>query len=161
MEFETFTKFDTTTEMWTATSIANAPLARYGHTAVWTGSEMIVWGGQGASHPVLNTGGRYCGEYPPPTPTPSPTPTIVVTNTNDSGSPFVLAPVAGVSVTAGFASRRPHAALCVSVPPCLCVKPLPLSTPLPDLDQFEALLPILQQLLHPRRVRDQHPRPGR
>ena len=38
-----------------------------------------------ASHPVLNTGGRYCGQYPPPTPTPSPTPTVVVTNTNDSG----------------------------------------------------------------------------
>ncbi len=46
---------------------------------------MIVWGGQGASHPLLNTGGRYCGQYPPPTPTPSPTPTIIVTNTNDSG----------------------------------------------------------------------------
>ena len=38
-----------------------------------------------ASHPVLNTGGRYCEQYPPPTPTPSPTPTVVVTNTNDSG----------------------------------------------------------------------------
>jgi len=62
-----------------------APTRRMSHTAVWTGSEMIVWGGQGASHPVLNTGGRYCGKYPPPTPTPSPTPTIVVTNTNDSG----------------------------------------------------------------------------
>src|SRR5205823_4438518 len=50
-----------------------------------TGSEMIVWGGQGASQ-VLNTGGRYCGQYPPPTPTPTPTPTIIVTNTNDSGA---------------------------------------------------------------------------
>ena len=30
---------------WTATSTSNAPSARYGHTAVWTGSEMIVWGG--------------------------------------------------------------------------------------------------------------------
>ena len=29
---------------WTATTTANAPIGRYGHTAVWTGSEMIVWG---------------------------------------------------------------------------------------------------------------------
>ena len=40
---------------------------------------------QAASHPVLNTGGIYCGQYAPPTPTPSPTPTLIVTNTNDSG----------------------------------------------------------------------------
>jgi hypothetical protein len=32
-------------DTWTATSTTNAPFARYGHTAVWTGSEMIVWGG--------------------------------------------------------------------------------------------------------------------
>src|SRR5437867_7443955 len=30
---------------WTATSTTNAPAARDSHTAVWTGSEMIVWGG--------------------------------------------------------------------------------------------------------------------
>ena len=46
-------------DTWTATSTTNAPSARAGHTAVWTGSEMIVWGG-GASGPTyLNTGGRY------------------------------------------------------------------------------------------------------
>src|SRR5437870_3030856 len=32
-------------DTWTATSTTNAPTARSGHTAVWTGSEMIVWGG--------------------------------------------------------------------------------------------------------------------
>ena len=32
-------------DTWTATSTTNAPTARIGHTAVWTGSEMIVWGG--------------------------------------------------------------------------------------------------------------------
>src|ERR1043166_9940186 len=32
--------------------------ARTGHTAVWTGSEMIIWGGLGQSQ-VFNTGGRY------------------------------------------------------------------------------------------------------
>jgi hypothetical protein len=44
-------------ETWTVISTANAPAARASHTAVWTGSEMIVWGGYGGSY--LNTGGRY------------------------------------------------------------------------------------------------------
>jgi N-acetylneuraminic acid mutarotase len=30
---------------WSSTPVAGAPTARSGHTAVWTGSEMIVWGG--------------------------------------------------------------------------------------------------------------------
>src|SRR5262245_58206231 len=45
-------------DSWTATSTTNAPTARYGHTAVWTGSEMIVWGGYDGST-YFNTGGRY------------------------------------------------------------------------------------------------------
>jgi len=46
-----------TDNSWTATSPTNAPAARSSHTAVWTGSEMIVWGGYGGSY--FNTGGRY------------------------------------------------------------------------------------------------------
>ncbi len=43
---------------WTATSSVNAPDARQLHSAVWTGSRMIVWGGlSGTSR--FNTGGRY------------------------------------------------------------------------------------------------------
>src|SRR5438105_84978 len=42
---------------WVATSTTNAPAARQLHTAVWTGSEMIVWGGFNPG--LLNTGGRY------------------------------------------------------------------------------------------------------
>src|SRR5438034_5693843 len=34
-----------TPDTWTNTSTTNAPAAREVHTAVWTGSEMIVWGG--------------------------------------------------------------------------------------------------------------------
>jgi N-acetylneuraminic acid mutarotase len=49
-------------ESWAATSLANAPTARQWHTAVWTGREMLVWGGftyyGGTSH-YLNSGGRY------------------------------------------------------------------------------------------------------
>jgi hypothetical protein len=55
---------------WTATSTTDVPDARFDHTAVWTGSAMIVWGG----NPETNTGGRYCAP-PGPTPTPTPTPT--------------------------------------------------------------------------------------
>src|SRR5262245_6845746 len=45
-------------DTWTATRLTNAPSARASHTAVWTGSEMIVWGGV-TSAGYLNTGGKY------------------------------------------------------------------------------------------------------
>ena len=35
-----------------------APQARQHHTAVWSGSEMIVWGGFDGTD-AINTGGRY------------------------------------------------------------------------------------------------------
>jgi hypothetical protein len=47
-----------TDDTWTPTTTTNAPDARSDHTAVWTGSEMIVWGGS-AGPPYFNTGGRY------------------------------------------------------------------------------------------------------
>jgi len=48
-----------TDDTWTPTSLgANVAAARSYHTAVWTGAEMIVWGGANGSVP-LNTGGRY------------------------------------------------------------------------------------------------------
>jgi N-acetylneuraminic acid mutarotase len=49
---------DCVNNTWAATSIANAPAGRFGHTVVWTGTEMIVWGG-GYDNTNLNTGGRY------------------------------------------------------------------------------------------------------
>ena len=48
-----------TDDTWTPTTTANAPSARFYHTAVWTGSEMIVWGGEDGVGVFLNTGGRY------------------------------------------------------------------------------------------------------
>ena len=48
-------------DSWLASSTTNAPGGRESHRAVWTGSEMIVWGGylyDGANH-ELNTGGKY------------------------------------------------------------------------------------------------------
>src|SRR5207244_5667189 len=44
-----------TVDTWTPTNLTNVPDPRSFPTAVWTGSEMIVWGG----YPQLNTGGRY------------------------------------------------------------------------------------------------------
>ena len=60
--------FNPTNNAWRPVSTVNAPSARFGHTAVWTGKEMLVWGGYTDSHAQyegghtdahLNTGGRY------------------------------------------------------------------------------------------------------
>ena len=56
-EFNTGGRYNPSRDSWVATSTTNAPTARGLHTAVWTGSEMIVWGGY-TSIP-LGTGGRY------------------------------------------------------------------------------------------------------
>ena len=56
-------RYNPTTDSWTDTSLTNVPNTRALHTAVWTGSEMIVWGG--ADYLVsFNTGGRYCAQTP-------------------------------------------------------------------------------------------------
>ena len=46
-------------DTWTATDLTSAPSGRENHTAVWTGTEMIVWGGRDAFNNYFNTGGRY------------------------------------------------------------------------------------------------------
>ena len=46
-------------DTWTATATVNAPEARFSHTAVWTGSEMIIWGGGSFGFGNFNTGARY------------------------------------------------------------------------------------------------------
>jgi N-acetylneuraminic acid mutarotase len=61
-ETNTGARYNPTTNSWTATSTANAPIGRYGHTAVWTGNEMLVWGGINDDGPftiVFNDGGKY------------------------------------------------------------------------------------------------------
>jgi hypothetical protein len=56
-------RYNPDTDSWTATTLNNAPDARFLHTAVWTGSEMIVWGGATANCKThfmcFKTGGRY------------------------------------------------------------------------------------------------------
>ena len=52
-------KYNPSSDSWTVTSTTNAPDSRIRHAAVWTGSEMIVWGGSNFPTGFLNTGGRY------------------------------------------------------------------------------------------------------
>ena len=71
-----------TDDTWTATSMMNAPLARIEYTAIWTGSEMIVWGGVDVSINYLNSGGRYnpaTDSWTPTSITNAPTPRIAHT----------------------------------------------------------------------------------
>ena len=51
-------RYNPATDTWTYTSVTGAPAGRYYHKAVWTGTEMIVWGGYNNTV-YLNTGGRY------------------------------------------------------------------------------------------------------
>jgi len=57
---------------WTTTAAASAPSARQRHTAVWTGSKMIVWGGSVTAAPSVTATG---GVYDPATDTWTPTST--------------------------------------------------------------------------------------
>jgi len=78
--FDSGGRYDPGANSWAATTRTNAPTARYKHTAVWTDSEMIVWGGADAAG-YLNSGGRYFPGTPSPTPTPTATATATFTPT--------------------------------------------------------------------------------
>jgi hypothetical protein len=51
--------YDPVSNTWTPGSTSGEPSGRFHHTAVWTGTEMIVWGGSGALGAYFGTGGRY------------------------------------------------------------------------------------------------------
>ena len=42
-------RYSPATNSWAATEGSGAPAARMGHAAVWTGSDMIIWGGTNGS----------------------------------------------------------------------------------------------------------------
>jgi hypothetical protein len=52
-------RYNPSNNTWTTVTATDAPLERALHTAVWTGSEMIVWGGVGPMATIFITGGRY------------------------------------------------------------------------------------------------------
>ena len=45
-------RYDPSTDTWTPTNLDDAPAGRQGHTAVWTGNHMLIWGS-------MPNGGRY------------------------------------------------------------------------------------------------------
>jgi N-acetylneuraminic acid mutarotase len=49
--------YDPASDSWSAMSSVNAPSARLYYSSVWTGTEMIIWGGWSGGN--LNTGARY------------------------------------------------------------------------------------------------------
>jgi hypothetical protein len=53
-------RYDPASDLWTPISTVSAPAARNELRAVWTGSQMIVWGGQDWSgFFLITTGGVY------------------------------------------------------------------------------------------------------
>lgn len=60
LELNTGAMYSATTDSWIAMTNVGAPSARRNHTAIWTGTQMVVWGGRGGSNPV-NTGGVFGG----------------------------------------------------------------------------------------------------
>ncbi len=61
-------RYNPATDTWKPMSMKHAPAARFDFPAVWTGKEMLIWGGYTNSHSryqgahadaYLNTGGRY------------------------------------------------------------------------------------------------------
>ena len=58
-------RYNPTRDQWTSIETNGAPVARAGHTAVWTGNEMMVWGGTTNPSPFaqasfhVNSGARY------------------------------------------------------------------------------------------------------
>lgn len=54
-------RYDPVADTWAPLSLLDAPGRRHEQTAVWTGSEMIVWGGDGndGRYPLFGDGARY------------------------------------------------------------------------------------------------------
>ncbi|HEY6802084.1 MAG TPA: Calx-beta domain-containing protein [Pyrinomonadaceae bacterium] len=70
--------YDPASDTWTATSLLRAPSARSAHVALWTGSEMIIWGGDASGYTGAAThGALFTPSAADPTPTPTPTPMLV------------------------------------------------------------------------------------
>lgn len=51
-------RYDPSTNSWVSLSTAGAPTPRYYHTAIWTGSKMLIWGGFNAGN-AFSDGGSY------------------------------------------------------------------------------------------------------
>jgi N-acetylneuraminic acid mutarotase len=52
-------RYNPSNDVWKLLNTTNAPSARGYHSAVWTGTEMVVWGGRSTNSSSVNTGARY------------------------------------------------------------------------------------------------------
>jgi hypothetical protein len=52
-------RYDPSSDAWRPLNSEEAPTARYQHSAAWTGSEMIIWGGRPAPQDEPGDGGLY------------------------------------------------------------------------------------------------------
>jgi N-acetylneuraminic acid mutarotase len=76
-------RYHPATDSWLPTTLTDAPTARRDHTAIWTGSEMLIWGGSSIGIRFNTVGGAYCAQARPAN-----TPPITgVTITRQPGSP--------------------------------------------------------------------------
>jgi N-acetylneuraminic acid mutarotase len=57
-QLDTGGRYDPSSDTWKTIATKGAPSKRCAHTMVWTGKEMLVWGGANATK-VLGDGGRY------------------------------------------------------------------------------------------------------
>jgi N-acetylneuraminic acid mutarotase len=58
--YNTGGRYNPESNAWTATPTdGNCPFARHCHASLWTGDEMIIWGGSAPGHPDSNGGARY------------------------------------------------------------------------------------------------------
>jgi uncharacterized delta-60 repeat protein len=135
--FNTGGRYNPDTDSWTATDTINAPTARGSQTAVWTGSEMIVWGGSTNGPGAWNTGGRYCAQPPTPAPTPTPTATATATATAAPTPTPSLTPAATATATAtptatATATPTATAAATPTATPAASPTSSPAATPTPS-----------------------------
>jgi N-acetylneuraminic acid mutarotase len=110
--FNTGGRYNPGSDSWTPTGTSNAPSPRTGHTAVWTGSEMIVWGGD-AYGSYLDRGERYWTPNSPPTPTPTPLPTGTPIPSHGTGGRYVPSTDNWTATRTGSApsARNEHTAI--------------------------------------------------
>jgi len=56
-------RYNPATDTWATMTTINAPTGRMGHAGVWTGTQMLIWGGDSIDeygyHTYLNTGAKY------------------------------------------------------------------------------------------------------
>ena len=67
-DLDTGGRYDPTNDSWTPTATLGAPAPRAWHGTIWTGTQMIVWGGENNAT-RFNTGGRYDPSHDVWTPT--------------------------------------------------------------------------------------------